>query len=72
MTSRWSLSFFFRKNFRKPQLIENDILFQVTLKEEEMERAEKIEKYMLEETNKWNLKEDKKLVFLRCQVFGIC
>ena len=37
-----------------------------------MERAEKIERYMLEETNKWNLKEDKKLVFLRCQVFGIC
>ena len=64
--------FLFRHNFRKPQLSENDILFQVTLKEEEMERAEKIERYMLEETSKWNLKEDKKLVFLRCQVFGIC
>ena len=64
MTSRWSLSL--------GSCSETDILFQVALKEEEMERAEKIERYMLEETSKWNLKEDKKLVFLRCQVFGIC
>ena len=52
--------------------MKTDILFQVTLKEEEMERAEKIEKYVLEETNKWDLIDDKKLVLLRCQVFGIC
>ena len=49
--------------------MKTDILFQVTLKEEEMERAEKIEKYVLEETNKWDLIDDKKLVLLRCQFF---
>ena len=72
MTSRWSLSSSLDLILGSLNRLKTDILFQVTLKEEEMERAEKIEKYVLEETNKWNLIDDKQLVLLRCQVFGIC
>ena len=44
----------------------------VTLNVEEMERALKIESYLLDEKNKWDLEEDKKLLLLRCQLLGKC
>ena len=44
----------------------------MTLDAEEMERALKIENYFLEDENKWNLEEDKKLLLLRCQLLGKC
>lgn len=44
----------------------------VTLNVEEMERALKIDSYLLDETNKWDVEEEKKLLLLRCQLLGKC